>query len=117
IFNIINNVSYNLTSRTSEFGMLRAVGISEDKFKFMIVFEGLLYGIFSSVVVIVGGILLQLRMYKTYGFETYGIEFAIAYKDYILIAVTNILIGLFATYIPARKIKESNIVESINIVE
>lgn len=117
IFNIINNVSYNLTSRTSEFGMLRAVGISEDKFKFMIVFEGLLYGVFSSIVVIVGGILLQLRMYKTYGFETYGIEFAIAYKDYILIVVTNILIGLFATYIPARKIKESNIVESINIVE
>ncbi|MCU9809172.1 hypothetical protein LEQ06_13975 [Paraclostridium sp. AKS46] len=33
MFNIINNVSYNITSRTSEFGMLRAVGISNEDLK------------------------------------------------------------------------------------
>ncbi len=117
VFNIINNVSYNLTSRTSEFGMLRAVGINEDDFKNMIIFEGLLYGVFSSIVVIILGILLQLRMYKTWGFEDIGLEFTIAYKEYILITITNIVIGLLATYFPARKIKESNIVEAINIIE
>ncbi|MDO7206093.1 hypothetical protein Q5M85_20390 [Paraclostridium bifermentans] len=40
MFNIINNVSYNLTSRTNEFGMLRAVGISDKDFKNMIIYEG-----------------------------------------------------------------------------
>ncbi|WP_042275307.1 ABC transporter permease [[Clostridium] dakarense] len=117
IFNIINNVSYNLTSRTSEFGMLRAVGISEKDFKNMIIFEGLLYGIISSIIVIVLGVLLQLRMYKTFGFESYGMEFKLAYGAYILVTITNIVVGLIATYLPSRKIKQSNIVEAINIIE
>lgn len=117
IFNIINNVSYNLTSRTSEFGMLRAIGISDKDFKKMITYEGLFYGIISSVIVVVGGILLQIRMYKTYGFEKYGMEFAINYKLYILIILANIIVGLLATYLPARRIKESSIVEAINIIE
>lgn len=117
IFNIINNVSYNLTSRTSEFGMLRAIGISEKDFKKMITYEGLFYGIISSVIVVVGGIILQTRMYETYGFVDYGMDFVINYKLYILIVIVNILVGLLATYLPSRKIKESSIVETINIIE
>ena len=117
IFNIINNVSYNLTSRTSEFGMLRAIGISEKDFKKMIAYEGLFYGIISSVIVVVGGIVLQTRMYETYGFVDYGMDFVINYKLYILIVIVNIIVGLLSTYLPARKIKESSIVEAINIIE
>ncbi|MCC3863581.1 ABC transporter permease [Terrisporobacter petrolearius] len=117
IFNIINNVSYNLTSRTSEFGMLRAIGISEKDFKKMIAYEGLFYGIISSVIVVVGGIILQTRMYETYGFADYGMDFVINYKLYILIVIVNIIVGLLSTYLPARKIKESSIVEAINIIE
>ncbi len=116
-FNIINNVSYNLTSRTSEFGMLRAVGICDKEFKNMIVYEGLLYGIISSAIVVICGVLLQIRMYETYGFAGYGMEFKINYKVYLGVVAINIIIGLLATYFPARKIKESNIVEAINIIE
>ncbi|MGL5315836.1 MAG: ABC transporter permease, partial [Peptostreptococcaceae bacterium] len=116
-FNIFNNVSYNISSRTSEFGILRAVGITDEDFKNMIVYEGILYGIISSSIVLILGILLQIRMYDTYGFEGYGMEFTISYGYYLLITITNILIGIIATYLPARKIKESSIVEAINIVE
>ncbi|MEG1312411.1 MAG: FtsX-like permease family protein [Romboutsia sp.] len=116
-FNIVNNVSYNITSRTNEFGMLRAIGITNEDFKNMIIYEGILYGIISSVIVLVIGILIQVRIYNTFGYEAYGFEFVIAYKDYILITITNIVIGLLSTYFPARKIKESNIVEAINIIE
>ena len=117
IFNIINNISYSVTSRTSEFGMLRAIGISEDDFKNMIIFEGLIYGIVSSLIVIIVGVLLQIHIYNASGFESLGIKFEILYVDYILITITNIAIGLLATYFPAKKIKKSNIVESINIIE
>ncbi|MEG1312630.1 MAG: FtsX-like permease family protein [Romboutsia sp.] len=116
-FNIINNVSYNLTSRTSEFGMLRAVGISEKDFRYMIIYEGLLYGIISSIIVVIFGVLLQMSMYEKYGFAMYGMEFAINYKLYLIVILVNIIIGLLATHLPARKIKESNIVEAINIIE
>lgn len=116
-FNIFNNVSYNISSRTSEFGILRAVGITDEDFKNMIVYEGILYGIVSSVIVLILGVLLQIRMYDTFGFEGYGMEFTISYGYYLLITITNILIGITSTYLPARKIKESNIVEAINIIE
>lgn len=117
VFNIINNVSYNLTSRTSEFGMLRAIGISDKDFKKMITYEGLFYGIISSVIIVVASLLVQIRMYKTFGFETYGMDFEINYMIYIFIVLANIIVGLLATYLPARKIKESSIVEAINIIE
>ena len=117
VFNIINNVSYNLTSRTSEFGMLRAIGITDRDLRKMITYEGLFYGAISSVIVVVVSLLIQIRMYKTFGFETYGLDFEINYMLYILIVLANIIVGLLATYLPARRIKESSIVEAINIIE
>lgn len=117
VFNIINNVSYNLTSRTSEFGMLRAIGITDRDLRKMITYEGLFYGAISSVIVVVVSLLIQIRMYKTFGFETYGMDFEINYMLYILIVLANIIVGLLATYLPARRIKESSIVEAINIIE
>ncbi len=116
-FNIVNNVSYNIASRTNEFGMLRAMGITDTDFRNMITYEGILYGVISSIIVIIVGILIQIRIYTTFGYEGYGIEFAIAYKEYILVIITNIGIGLITTYFPSRKIKKGNIVESINIIE
>lgn len=117
MLNIINNISYSLASRTSEFGMLRAVGLEENDFKNMITYEGFLYGIISSLLVTVLGLIIQIRMYKTYGFENLGMEFEVNYKIYLILIGLNIIIGLLATYIPARKIKKVDIVESINIVE
>ncbi|MBU5306925.1 ABC transporter permease [Clostridioides mangenotii] len=117
IFNIFNSVSYNILSRTNEFGMLRAVGITEENFVKIIGFEGVVYGAVSSIFVVIGGLIIQSRMYKTYGFEGYGLDFTVNYKIYLGIIGLNIIIGLLATYIPARKIKKVDIVESINIVE
>lgn len=117
ILNIINNISYNLTSRTNEFGMLRAIGISEKSFKNMILYEGILYGVLSSIITIVLGLIIQFKMYYLDGFVTYGLDFSIDYKIYILVVFTNIIVGILATYIPARKINKTSIVDAINIIE
>ncbi|MDL0314105.1 ABC transporter permease, partial [Clostridioides difficile] len=117
VLNIINNISYNLTSRTSEFGMLRAIGISEREFKNMILYEGILYGVLSSIITIVSGLIIQLKMYYMQGFISHGLGFSIDYKIYILVVVANIIVGILATYIPSRKINKISIVEAINITE
>ena len=117
VLNIINNIRYNLTSRTSEFGMLRAIGISERGFKNMILYEGILYGVLSSIITIVSGIIIQFKMYYMQGFVSYGLGFSIDYKIYILVVVANIIVGILATYIPSRKINKISIVEAINITE
>ncbi|MDB3086770.1 ABC transporter permease [Clostridioides difficile] len=117
VLNIINNISYNLTSRTSEFGMLRAIGISERGFKNMILYEGILYGTLSSVITIISGLIIQFKMYYMQGFVSYGLGFSIDYKIYILVILANIIVGILATYIPLRKINKISIVEAINITE
>ncbi|MGL5713420.1 MAG: FtsX-like permease family protein, partial [Paraclostridium sp.] len=38
LFNIMNNISYSLISRTNEFGMIRAIGITNKEFKNMVRF-------------------------------------------------------------------------------
>lgn len=115
--NLFNNVSYNLVSRTNEFGMLRAVGTSTDEFKNMIIFEGLFYGILSSIVVSTLAVIYQIYLYKTWDYQGVGLKFTINYIDYLIVIASNILIGISATYTPAKKIKENSIVESINIID
>ncbi|MGL5752049.1 MAG: FtsX-like permease family protein, partial [Paraclostridium sp.] len=117
VVNVVNNISHSIMCRTSEFGMLRAIGLNSENFKKMIIFEGLLYGIVSSVIVVVVSLILQVRLYKYFGSADYGIAFEIRYLDYMLVIGTNLVLGVLATYIPSKKLRENSIVEAINIVD
>ncbi|MRZ29075.1 FtsX-like permease family protein, partial [Paeniclostridium sordellii] len=117
LFNILNNVSYSLVSRTNEFGMIRAMGITDKEFKQMIRFEGLIYGITSSIFSIIFGITGQVILFNVLRSQLINPKFVILWKSYLLIIVINILIGLIATYLPSKRIKDLSIVESISSLE
>lgn len=117
VVNVVNNISHSIMSRTSEFGMLRAVGLNSEDFKKMIIFEGLLYGVLSSVIVVIVSIIIQFITYNRFGSADFGIEFAIRYVDYIVVIGINLILGIVATYLPAKKLKDSSIVEAINIID
>lgn len=104
-------------SRTNEFGMLRAVGLDDKEFKEMIKFEGLSFGIISSLVSIVLSFILQIVMFKYFSMFLKNSTLDIQWINYILIILINIVIGIGATYIPLRKIKKLSIVESIKAIE
>ncbi|MDR1773473.1 MAG: ABC transporter permease, partial [Clostridioides sp.] len=111
LFNIANNLSYNLTARTKEFGNLRAIGLSSKKFRNMIIFEGITYGVVSDCITVIASIALQVYMFGKMKSELMDPKFFIDYKLYIEILVLNILIGLVATYVPFYKMKSKNIIE------
>ena len=117
VLNIVNNVSYSLISRTNEFGMIRAIGLTDKEFKEMIMFEGLFYGIISSIITVIVGFLIQYGLYKYFSALLESHDFNFDIKIYIAIVFANILVGLIATYFPARKIKNMTIVESIDSIE
>ncbi len=117
LVNVVNNISHSIMSRSSEFGMLRAVGLNNKDFNKMIIFEGLLYGIVSSVVVVIVSLIMQVITYNNFESADFGIKFAIRYIDYIIVIFVNLIIGILATYIPAKKLNNSSIVESINIID
>ncbi|WP_057546596.1 ABC transporter permease [Paraclostridium sordellii] len=117
IVNIVNNISQSILDRTNEFGMLRAVGLNNKDFKKMIIFEGLIYTLISSLIIIVVSLVLNKMTYNSFEVSKYGIDFTIRYVDYILIIGLNTLVGILTTYLPAKRLEKISVVEMININE
>lgn len=117
ILNIVNNISQSILDRTNEFGMLRAVGLNNKDFKKMIIFEGLIYTLISSLIIIVVSLVLNKMTYNSFEVSKYGIDFSIRYVDYILIIGINTLVGILTTYLPAKRLEKISVVEMININE
>jgi putative ABC transport system permease protein len=114
--NIINNVSYSLISRVNEFGMIRAVGITNKEFRKMITFEGMTYGIFSSILSVIFGLTGQVILFKYLGPNLITPKFTIDWKIYFFIIIVNILLGFSATFIVSKRVKRMSIVESISTI-
>ncbi|CEJ72686.1 ABC transporter permease [[Clostridium] sordellii] len=117
IVNIVNNISQSILDRTNEFGMLRAIGLNNKDFKKMIIFEGLIYTVISSLIIIVVSLVLNKMTYNSFEVSKYGIDFSIRYVDYILIIGINTLVGILTTYLPAKKLEKISVVEMVNINE
>ena len=115
LFNILNNISYNVLSRINEFGVLRAMGITDSGFWKMIIDEGLFYGAAASAVTIIGALLGQvavLFMVKI-GYLYINPHFTINLWKYFMIILLNMIIAIVATVIPSRKIVKMSIIEEI----
>ena len=115
LFNILNNISYNVLSRINEFGVLRAMGITDGGFWKMIIYEGLLYGIVASAVTVIGALLGQIAVLfiVKVGYLYVDPHFTINFWKYLSIILLNIIIAIIATIIPSRKIVKMSIVEEI----
>ena len=105
-FNIFNNISYNLISRKSEFDTLKAIGLSNKKLKNMVIYEGLVYSIVSSILVILLSLAGQYLLYYKY-FKKILINptWFINWKLYIAVVIVSIAIGILSIYIPFRIIR------------
>lgn len=105
-FNIFNNISYNLVSRKSEFDTLKAIGLSNKKLKNMVIYEGLVYSIVSSILVVLLSLAGQYLLYYKY-FKKILISptWFINWKLYIVVVIVSIAIGILSTYIPFRIIR------------
>lgn len=115
LFNILNNISYNVVSRINEFGILRAMGVTDDDFWKMIIKEGLLYSIFASIVTVLlslAGQAAVFTMMKT-GYLYINPHFTINIRNYLIIISLNIIIALIATILPSSRIVKSSIIEEI----
>lgn len=117
LLNIMNNVSYSLISRTNEFGMIRAIGMTNKEFKKMIRFEGVTYGVIASILSIIFGLVGQILLYKYLSPQLISPKFIIQWQSYALVILVNIIIGFTSTYLPSKQIKDLSIVESISSLE
>lgn len=124
--NIVNIISANVLGRTSELTMLRACGMSDKQLHKLVLSESLIYAAlasFSSLLVVEAAIFLVQIPFKTHfhdlDMEDIGFTLsAAAPLKYILItAAVSFIIAAAASWVPARRIIKSPIVENIRSTE
>ena len=113
---IINTMNYIVISRRHEFGILRAMGVTDSGFMKMMIIEGIRYGIYASILTLFAfifvrkAILYFLQHVYLYIYSSGNVSFYII----AVVLMTNIFIGVLAICIPARRILKDKIKEEIN---
>lgn len=124
--NIVNIISANVLGRTSELAMLRACGMSDRQLHKLILSESLIYAAlasFSSLLIVEAAVFIIQIPFKTHFHDLYMEDLgftlsAAAPLKYILIAAAvSFVIAAAASYVPARKIIKTPIVENIRNTE
>lgn len=116
IVNIGNTISLNILLKKREFGTLGTIGMSNNQLSKMVLLEGILHGIFSSIVAGIISILLVLLSVRvvSYGFT---ISNKIYWQPFVIGFLINLFVVLIASLIALNKLKKMNLVETIRHVE
>jgi len=113
MINLKNIMKMNVITRSKEIGMLRAIGFGIDEVKQMIMVEGALYGVVSSILGCILGSLLTYLIYVI--FKTFTWDFPIV--TIIVISLAAITVTTLSSVISSRQLFKSSIVDSIRSVE
>lgn len=117
LFHIVNTMNHLISSRRHEYGILRAMGITNKNFRKLMLGQGALYGIFSSIVMIllyiIGNKTMEYLMGHVYGFLVSNIQVNVCLI--IATVAVNICIGIFAVLIPTHSILKEDIVRQVNL--
>ena len=116
LFHIMNSMNYSILSRRREYGIIRAMGITDIGFYRMILSTGILYGVLADLFIFLIYNLLFRRIMDYYmAHVVQFLHFTAGVPNGIMVAVMilNIVIAVIAVSIPARKIVKSNIIEEL----
>lgn len=109
-------MNYSILSRRREYGIIRAMGITDIGFYGMILRTGFLYGILADIFIfLIYNIVFRKIMDYYMAHVVQFLHFTAGVPNGIMAAVMvlNILIAVIAVGIPARKIVKSNIINEI----
>ena len=102
IFGIVNTLALNVSERTKEIGLLRAIGTSNGQVRGMLAIEAVILSVFGTLVgIVVGvaaGVVIRIA-YESQGMTT----LTIPWDQLVLLLIVAILVGLIASISPARR--------------
>lgn len=114
LINILNTVSASVSNRMNNYGVMRAVGMSNKQLKKMVTAEAAAYAISGSIVGCFCGLLLHRFFFGLMITSTWG---EVWHPPFTVLAIT-IFAALITTCVaviyPTRKIKEMSIVNVVN---
>ncbi|MFW6120502.1 MAG: FtsX-like permease family protein [Petrotogales bacterium] len=114
---ITNTVNTNLILRQREFGILRAVGMTRNQLKKMLAYEGLIFGVVSSVFSVIIGLTLSYVLYYLFKAEADFLTWTIPWWGIFLASGGLIVAGVLTTLLSSRRIASLNITEALRTSE
>lgn len=115
VLHIVNSMKYIVISRRHEFGIMRAMGITDSGFLKMLISEGIRYGVFTSIfMAAVYFVVHQIAYYMMIKVFLYIIaEKNIMLLPCIIMSAVNILICIISVIVAGRSILKEDIITEI----
>ena len=114
LINIINTVNASVSSRISNYGMMRAVGMSGKQLKKMVATEAAAYAISGSLLGGILGLFLHRFFFGMLITSNWGEPWQPPLVVLIVVISTAVLTTFVAVLSPTRKIEKMNIVNVVN---
>lgn len=114
IFNIINNVALSVASRIKQYGVFRAIGLSNRQLSRMIIAEAATYAISGSVVGTILGLICNKFLFSMLIGSKWGDSWTVPELELIFIILIVFFSVAIAVYRPIRKVYEMSIVDTIS---
>ena len=109
--NLLNIINTSIIERKHEFGILKAIGMSEKKIRLMVYIEVFICTVKASIY---GTLLSIIFVYGVKAVMLKSAEWTAPFKIYLFPVVFTIISSYLASLIPLRKIGKINIVDLIN---
>ena len=116
ILHIINSMQYLVAARKHEFGILRAMGITDGGFRRMLFKEGIRYGIYANLLMLALYVLVQKILYyvMVHVYLYLHPKAGVSVIPVIGMLFLNIIICILAMEWAGRNILEDDIIEELN---
>lgn len=116
IVNVMNTISLNILLKKKEFGSLGTIGMSKNQISKMIILEGALHGIISSVVGSVVAVGLIFLFIKVIG-GGFSVSNNISIEPLVIGIIGIMTITIASAILPLRKINRISLVDGIRSEE
>ncbi len=116
LFHIMNSMNYTILARRREYGIIRAMGITDSGFYKMIAETGILYGLLADVFIfLIYHLILRRGMDYYMAHVLQFLHLTSDVPDMVLsgIMILNVLIAAAAVLFPARKMIREHIITEI----
>lgn len=112
---IVNTLTMNVMERTREIGMLRAIGMTQQQVRQMILAEAGLMGIMGGLLGLVFGIFLsRIFLFGMTAMSGYKIDLVIPIAGIITGLIVSLVISQLAALQPAKRAATINILDAIH---
>ncbi len=111
--NIINSITMSVSSRSRQYGMMRAIGLENHQLKKMILAEAMTLAVVGCFAGCVPGTLLHAWFYKTAISSYYGTEWQFPAIELCIIVALVFGSAMAAVYFPLKRFEKKTITELI----